>query len=311
MTDEIKVFAPASVTNVGCGFDILGFALDYPGDEVILRLKKKPGVVISKIINDGGKLPLDPEKNTAGMAVLSLSTHLKLKDGIELKIHKKMPQSSGLGSSAASAVAAVTALNEILGNPLKKTELIPFALEGEKISSGGKIHADNVAASLLGGFIIVRSLEPLDVIQIEYPRNLYCTVVHPHLELNTSEMRAMIGEVISLKSAVRQWGNIAGLVTGIIKSNYDLIRNSLQDVIIEPIRAKKIPGFYEAKQAALNEGALGSSISGSGPSIFALSTDKNTARNAAQKMKNVYKALYIDCDVYISRINEKGSIIVG
>ena len=311
MRNKIKVFAPASVTNVSCGFDIMGFALDWPGDELILSLKEKPGVVISKITNDGGKLPLDPQQNTAGFSLLSLANHLELEKGIEIEIHKKMPLGSGLGSSAASAVASVFALNEILGVPLSKEAILPFALEGEKIASGGKLHADNVAACLYGGFIIVRSLNPLEIFNIDYPANLHCTIIHPHIELRTAEMRRIIRDNVTLSDAVQQWGNIACLVAGLIKSDFSLIERSLQDVIIEPIRSKVIPGFDMVKQAAIDAGALGSSISGSGPSIFALSTAPEIAQKTADAMKAVFKDLNVKCDAYISMINRNGPKVIG
>jgi homoserine kinase len=310
MRKEIKVFAPASVTNVSCGFDIMGFALDWPGDELVLRVKKQPGIVISKITNDKGKLPLDPHQNTAGSSLISMMNELDVDYGIELEIHKKMPLGSGLGSSAASAVASVFALNEILGRPLNKEGVLPFALEGEKIASGGKVHADNVAACLYGGFIIVRSLNPLEIFNIDYPLNLHCTIIHPHIELHTAEMRRIIRENISLSDAVQQWGNIACLVAGLIKSDFALIERSLQDVIIEPIRSKVIPGFEEAKKAAISAGALGSSISGSGPSIFALSTAPEIARKTADAMSQVFNEMEVKHDIYISKINRNGPKII-
>jgi len=307
---EIKVFAPASVTNVGCGFDILGFAVEWPGDELILRLKKEPGIFIRKIYNDDGRIPLNPEENTAGRAVLSLYNYLKLDIGLELEIYKKMPLCSGLGSSAASAVAAVFALNELLDKPLNKNELLPFALEGEKISSGGNIHADNTAASLFGGFILVRSMQPLEIINLDYPENLYCVVIHPQIELPTSEMRRIIPTDIPLSLAVTQWGNIAGMVAGLMKNDLGLISRSMDDKIIEPVRSQKIPGFYAVKDAAMNAGALGSSISGSGPSVFALCDSKETSRSAGEKMKAVFASLKIESDIYVSKINKSGPVVL-
>lgn len=310
MRKEIKVFAPASVTNVSCGFDIMGFALDWPGDELVLKVKKRPGVTISKITNDEGKLPLDPYQNTAGFSLISMMNELELDHGIELEIYKKMPLGSGLGSSAASAVASVFALNEILGRPLSKEGLLPFALEGEKITSGGKVHADNVAACLYGGFIIVRSLNPLEIFNIDYPQNLHCTIIHPHIELRTAEMRRIIRDNVSLSDAVQQWGNIACLVAGLIKSDFSLIERSLQDVIIEPIRSKVIPGFEEVKRAAISAGALGSSISGSGPSIFALSTAQGIAQTTADAMSQIFNEMEVKHDIYISKINRNGPKII-
>ncbi len=308
---EIRVFAPASVTNVSCGFDIMGFALEWPGDEIVLRLKKEPNITIKKITNDQGKLPLDPYKNTAGRSLMALAEHLGFSDGIDMEIHKKMAMGSGLGSSAASAVASVYALNMLLDQPLDKKELLPFALEGEKLSSGGHVHADNVAASLFGGFIIVRSLEPIEIVNIDYPEDLHCAVIHPQIELKTAEMRRIIRQEITLGNAVQQWGNIAGLVAGLMKKDYGLISRSLQDVIIEPVRSKVIPGYDEVKKAAISAGALGSSISGSGPSIFALCKSKEIAYKAAQAMQNVYQKINIESDIYISKINKDGPRVIS
>jgi len=310
MKKEIRVFAPASVTNVSCGFDIMGFALNFPGDEVILKLKENGGVKITKITGADKKLSGDPLKNTAGAALLSMADHLKFKKGIDIIIHKKMAIGSGLGSSAASAVAAVFAFNELLGKPLSKTELLPFALEGEKLTSGGRPHADNVSASLLGGFILVRSIDPIDIIKIDIPDNIFCTVVYPHIELNTSDLRKLLKKQIFLSDAVQQWGNIAGLVAGLMKKDMKLISRSMKDVIIEPSRSLLIPGFYEIKKAAIDAGALGCSISGSGPSIFALSTSDKSANKIGMEMRKVLSSMNIESDLFISKINKKGPRIL-
>lgn len=310
MKKDIKVFAPASVTNVSCGFDIMGFAIDGPGDELKLKITKKPGIVISKITGDNGKLPKQVEKNTAGTSIASLVKYLGFSKGIEIEIHKKMSLASGLGSSAASAVASVFALNEILGKPLSKQELLPFALEGEKLTCGGAPHADNVSASLYGGFIIVRSLDPLDVINIDVPKDLFCTIVHPDIEIQTGDTRKILKKQILLSDAVQQWGNVASLVAGLLKKDYELIGRSLQDVIVEPIRSILIPGFNEIKKAALDTGALGCSISGSGPSIFAFSTSKKTAKNIGKEMQGVLSKLEIESDLYISKINKEGPRVI-
>jgi homoserine kinase len=310
MKKEITVFAPASVTNVSCGFDIMGFAIDGPGDELILRLSNKPGIVISKITGDHGRLPIQIEKNTAGTSILALAKHLKFNKGIDIEIHKKMSLASGLGSSAASAVASVYALNEILGKPLNKEDLLPFALEGEKLTCGGVPHADNVSASLYGGFIVVRSLNPLDVINIDVPENLFCTIVHPDIEIHTGDTRKILKKQILLSDAVQQWGNVASLVAGLLKKDFKLIGRSLQDVIVEPIRSILIPGFNDIKQAALEAGALGCSISGSGPSIFAFCESKKIAEGVGEKMQGVLNELGIDSDLYISKINKEGPRVI-
>ncbi|MHB1687186.1 MAG: homoserine kinase [Ignavibacteriaceae bacterium] len=308
---KIKVFAPASVTNVGSGFDVMGFAIEKPGDEVVLRIKDEPGITITKITGDGGKLSKDPLKNTAGLSLIALVEYLEFQKGIEIEVHKKMALGSGLGSSAASAVASVFALNELLGKPLTKKELVQFALEGEKLTCGGTPHADNVAACLMGGFVIVRSLSPIDVVNIDYPQNLNCTIVHPHLEIITANTRKILRKHILLSDAVKQWGNVAGLVAGLVSGNYELIGNSLQDFIVEPVRSILIPNFYEVKNAALNAGAVGCSISGSGPSIFAFSKSKSTAEKVGNAMKKILSDIGIGNDIYISKINKTGPKVIS
>jgi homoserine kinase len=303
----IKVFAPASVANVACGFDVLGFALEKPGDEIIVRPSDTKGFKITKIT--GGKLPLDPEKNTAGYAALKLLEFLGEQErGIEMEIHKKMPFGSGLGSSAASAAGAVFAINELLRKPLEKRDLLRFAVLGESIASGA-IHADNVAPSLLGGMILVRDSETLDVHRIHTPRGLYATVIYPKVEVLTKEARAMLKPEVPLKSMVKQSANLGALIIGMYNSDLGLISRSLQDIIIEPQRAQLIPHFYAVKDAALAEGVLGCSISGSGPSIFALSQNSLIAEKAGSAMLKVYEKHKIECELYISPINHEGTIL--
>ena len=309
MNKEIRVFASATVANVACGFDILGFAIDQPGDEVRMRLMSDPGVRIIGIKGDGGRLPLDPARNTVSVPVLALLKKLKSSQGFEIELHKNMPLGSGLGSSAASAVAGVFAANALLGNPLKRTELVEYALEGERIACGSA-HADNVAPALLGGFALVRSYHPLDVVQIPTPDNLHCTILHPQIEIRTEDARKILRKQIPFKDAVTQWGNIAGLIAGLMNSDYELIRRSLQDVIIEPVRAILIPGFQEIKQATIAAGALGCSISGSGPALFALSSSKETAEAVGRAMTSEMATLNIGSEVYISKINKIGPRIL-
>jgi len=309
MRESIKVFAPATVANVTCGFDVLGFAVDNPGDEVILRLKDKPGITISKITGDNGRLSTAPGKNTVGVSIQQFLKHLQIKKGIDIELTKKMPLGSGLGSSAASAVAGVFAVNQLLGSPMTQQELLPFAMEGERIACGSA-HADNVAPSLLGGFVLVRSYDPLDVIKIDIPAKLYCTIVHPHIEVQTRDARDILRKEIPLKDAIIQWGNVAGLITGLMKPDYDLIGRSMQDVIIEPVRSILIPGFAEVKKSALDAGALGCGISGSGPSIFALTREKGTADYVGDCMSRVFTSLNIGSEVYVSKINNSGPQIL-
>jgi homoserine kinase len=309
MNDQVHVYAPATVANVACGFDILGFAINDPGDEVILRKRKETGIAITKIIGDNGELPLDPKKNTAGVALQAFLNHINSDQGIEIELYKKMPLGSGLGSSAASAVASVFAANILFGNPLTRKELLPFALEGEKTACG-VAHADNAAPALLGGFVIIRSYHPLDVIKISFPGNLYCTIIHPGIEIRTEDARKILKKEILFKDAITQWGNIAGLIAGLMKPDYDLIRRSMQDVIIEPVRSILIPGFQEIKDAAIKAGALGCSISGSGPSIFALSTSKNIADTVGTAMHNVFNLLEVNSEIYVSQVNLNGPKII-
>ena len=309
MAESIRVFAPATVANVGCGFDILGFAVDHPGDEAILRKSNKSGLRIARIKGDNGRLSLNPKSNTVGVAIQKYMDHLGSNQGIEIYLHKKMPFESGLGSSAASAVAGVFAVNLLLGVPLDKKALLPFAMEAEKIACGSA-HADNVAPSLLGGFVLVRSYRPLDVVEIPTPEDLFCAIVHPQIEVKTKDARDILKKDIKLKDAVIQWGNVAGLITGLIQADYQLISRSMQDVIVEPIRSMLIPGYHQAKQAALEAGALGAGISGSGPSIFSLSEGKENAANVGKAFKAVYDALGIENQIFVSKINLNGPQIL-
>lgn len=308
MNAGIKVFAPASVANVAVGYDILGFALEAPGDEIIARFSNKPGLKITKITGANGKLPYELEKNTAGYAALKLLEYLgESGRGIEMEIHKKMPFGSGLGSSAASAVAGVMAINELLRCPLAKRELLPFAVLGEQIADGA-YHADNVAPALIGGITLVRSNEELDVHRLNVPRGTYATVVHPDVKILTKDARGILSDKVSLEQHIRQSGNLAGFIVGLYQSDFDLIGRSLQDLIIEPQRAKLIPHFQEVKEAVLHTGVLGCSISGAGPSIFALSSNSLIAENAGAAMKRVFNDHGIENQVYTCAINQKGAL---
>ncbi len=307
MNPGIKVFAPASVANVAAGFDILGFALERPGDEIIVRLSETPGFRITQITGAKGKLPMEPEKNTAGFAALKLLEYLgETGRGIEMEIHKKMPFGSGLGSSAASAAGAVVAVNELLGRPLEKRALLPFAVLGEQIADGA-YHADNVAPSLIGGMVLIRSNKDLDVHRLPVPKGLYAAVVHPQVEILTKDARNVLSETVSLQQCIEQNGNLGGLIVGLYNSDLELIGRSLNDVIIEPQRARLIPHFYEVKAAALDAGALGCSISGAGPSIFALCANSLVAETAGKAMSKVFTEAKIGNQVFISAINQEGA----
>lgn len=305
----VRVFAPATVANVACGFDSLGFALTEPGDRVEARLSDKPGAHITAITGDGGRLPLDAAKNTAGVAVIDLLRRLNDdRTGIELRIEKHMPLGSGLGSSAASAVAAVVAANELLGRPLTREALLPFVMHAEQVACGAA-HADNVAPALLGGFVLVRSYQPLDVIKLDYPDDLWAAVLHPHIELLTSDARNVLRKTIRLDDAITQWSNLAGLIAGLTTRNHDLIGRSLKDTLIEPVRSLLIPGFDAVKAAALERKALGCSISGSGPSIFALCRGEAQAREIGAAMRAAMDRFGLGSDLYHSPVNATGAVV--
>jgi homoserine kinase len=307
---EVKVFAPATVANVACGYDVLGFAIDAPGDEVIVRHSDKPGLRITKITGDGGKLPKTVEGNTAGVAALDLLRHLGMMDrGIEMEIHKKMPFGSGLGSSAASAVAGVYAVNKLIGEPLSKKQLLPFAMTGEA-SADGAYHADNVGPSLLGGIVFIRSNQELDIAQLPVPKKLWAAVVHPEIEILTKVAREILPKDIPIINATQQIGNLGGLICGIIQEDYGLISRSIHDVIAEPHRQKLIPEFYKAKRAALANGALGFSISGAGPSVFALCEGEEIARKVATAVSQVFTDINLENQAHVSKINEQGVHVI-
>ena len=309
MMRSVKAIAPATVANVSCGFDIFGFAVEAPADEVILTLKKEPGVVIKTITGDGGKLPMESDKNTSGVAVEAFLKEIDANAGVEIVLNKKLPLGSGMGSSAASSAAALVAINHLHDNPFSREQLLPFAMEAERVACGSA-HADNVAPSLMGGFVLIRGYDPLDVTKIPTPSNLYCTLVHPHLELKTSDSRRVLKSAIPLKDAITQWGNIAGLVVGLMKPDYGLIMRSLNDVVAEPIRSVLIPGFASIKAAAIRSGALGCGISGSGPTIFALSTEYSIANNVAQTIQQQFADMNLKSDVFVSKINDAGARVV-
>lgn len=308
--NSVKAFAPATVANVSCGFDIFGFAIQEPGDTVELYKRDEPGIVITDITGDEGRLPRQAEKNSVTVVMLALLKHLGITDlGCEVVLRKNMPLGSGMGSSAASAVAGVVAMNELLGNPLSRKELLPFAMEGERIASGSA-HADNVGPSLLGGFVVIRSYNPLDIFTIPVPDDLYCTLVHPDIEINTKDARFILRNEVSLKNTIAQMGNVAGLVAGLMKADYDLVSRSMVDVIIEPVRSILIPEFKEVKQAAISNGALGCSISGAGPSMFALSRGIENAKNAGKAMQERFASAGIESAVHVSGINQGGAVIL-
>ena len=310
MSKSIKVFAPATVANVVCGFDVLGFAVNEPGDVVEMRLTETPGVVITKITGDDGRLPLTAEKNTVSASVQYYLKYINRLDiGVEIELHKKMPIGSGLGSSSASTVAGLFAINNLMGNPLSAMELIPFAMRGEELACGYG-HADNVAPALLGGFVLIRSYEPLDVISLPTPLNMFAAIVYPEVDVPTKDARQMIKSKVLLKDAVTQWGNVAGLVSGLFMQDFELIGRSMKDVLIEPTRSILIPGFDDLRKLAMDHGAIGFGISGSGPSVFALTKDKETADKIVGEQQRYLNDLDINSKAFVSAVNAEGPRII-
>lgn len=299
---EVSVLCPGTVANLVCGFDILGLCLHAPSDRMQVKLLNERKIIIQS--TDGYELPSDPQMNTAGAPLVEMLKELEGDIGFEVVIHKQIKPGSGIGSSAASAAGAVVAANYLLGNRYDNTDLVRFALFGEKVASGVK-HADNIAPCIYGGITLIRSIFPLDIVSIPAPP-LFITLVHPQIEVKTADARQILRKEILLKDAIRQWGNIAGLVAGFMKKDYYLIGRSLEDVIIEPLRSILIPGFNEVKRGSKEAGALGGGISGSGPSIFMLSTNETVAMGVEGIMKETYTALGIDFKTYVTTINQEG-----
>ena len=310
----IKIKAPATVANMVCGFDILGFAVSSPYDEMEMRwMARAENEASITIINiDEYNLPTDPEKNVAGAALLAFLEEYEEKQNnskaskikFEVKINKLIKPGSGVGSSAASSAGAVVGANYLVGNIFSKDDLVRFAMNGEKLASGVK-HADNIAPCIFGGVTLVRSIFPLEIIALPSP-TLHVTIVHPQIEVRTSDARSILRQQVLLKDAIKQWGNIAGLVAGLMKSDYDLIGRSLEDVIIEPVRSILIPGFDALKLACKQAGALGGGISGSGPSIFMLSKTKEIAIAVEKEMKQLYDGIGLPHHTYVTSINQTG-----
>ncbi|WP_449440155.1 homoserine kinase [Pedobacter steynii] len=310
MRKSIKVFAPATVANVVCGYDVLGFAVNQPGDEVIMTLTEGKGITISKITGDDGKLPLNPAKNTVSASVQHYLNHIGKPDlGVEIELHKKMPIGSGLGSSSASTVAGLFAINTLMDNLLTNKELVPFAMKGEELACGYG-HADNVAPALMGGFVLIRSYQPLDIISLPFPEEMHAAIVYPEVDVPTKDARQMIRSKVLLKDAVTQWGNVAGLVSGLFMKDYDLIGRSMTDILVEPTRSILIPDFYKLRSIAMKNGAVGFGISGSGPSVFALTKDADTANKITEKLKQHLKSISINSLSFVSEVNKKGPIIL-
>ena len=310
---EVRVFAPATVANVAVGFDILGFAINRPGDEIVARRNPdRKGLVITAITGTGDKvLPTEVEKNTAGVAAQRLLEHLGKTDvGIELEVHKKMPFGSGLGSSAASATGAVVAVNELLGAPLSRESLLYFSVLGEVVADGS-FHADNVAPSLVGGITLIRSNESLDIHQLPVPENLQVAVVHPDIEILTRDARAVLSDQVPLKTAIHQMGSLASFITALHTNDLPLLGRSLHDYVVEPQRKQLIKGFDDVKAAAMSRGALGCSISGAGPSMFALCDSGYLAQAAGQAMQAAFAEHGVGSRLYVSPINQEGVAVLS
>ena len=303
MKNEIRIFSPATVANVACGFDVLGFCLDTIGDEMVIRKTKERGIRITRI--EGYNLPFEADMNVAGVSALAMYNALKPECGFEIEIYKKIKPGSGIGSSSASAAGSVFGMNELLGKPLDKTKLTYYAMKGEALASKCE-HADNLAPAIFGGFTLVKSASPLQILELPTPTDLYATLIHPQIEIKTSESRAILPKEIPLQSAITQWANVGSLVHALHISDYNLMKDALNDVVIEPHRKQLIPHFDEVKTEVINAGALGCAISGSGPSIFALSKSEVTAKEVQKAMHNVYSKTDIHFETYVSKINTEG-----
>ena len=307
---SVTAFAPATVSNVACGFDVLGFALDEPGDEVTAAFAPA-GVSIAAIEGDGGRLPREAARNTAGVAALALLTKVGDRRGVALTIRKGLPLSSGLGGSAASAAAAVVAVNRLIGANASEETLVQCALEGERLGAGSA-HADNIAPSICGGFVLVRRTSPCDIVRLPVPTGLTAVVVHPDLEIETARARAMLGDTVPLQDAVKQWANLGAFVHALHTGDFDLLSRSLEDTIAEPRRAPLVPGLALIKRAAAEAGALGSSLSGSGPSLFALCRGDEAAARVAEAMTAAVRThIGGEPQTYISRISGQGARILS
>ena len=304
--DQIKVFSPATVANVSCGYDAMGFALETLGDDMIFTKTNSKDVIISKI--EGANLPYEAHKNAAGVVAQMMLKDSNANFGLDIQIFKNFKPGSGLGSSAASASGTAFAVNHLLGNTYSNLELTKFAMHGEVVACGSAI-ADNVAAAIYGGFILVRSYAPLDIVSIPTPTNLVATVIHPQIEIKTEDARKVVPTQIELKTAITQWSNVGGLISGLYSNDFDLIGRSLVDLVAEPNRKKLIPLFDDVKQSAISAGALGAGISGSGPSIFALSKNIETAKKVEEAMDTVYKNSGIEYNTYVSHISKTGTRI--
>ncbi len=313
---SVRAFAPASVSNLACAFDIMGFAVEGLGDEVLARLLESPAgedseqVVVEGLTGDGDRLPREASRNTASVAAMAILVAMGSEKRVGLQIHKKMPLSSGLGSSAASAVAAVVAVDSLLDLGASPQQLLCAAMEGERVACGAA-HADNVAPSLFGGLVLIRQPDPPDVLPLPVPEGLSCALVRPHVEVSTGEARRLLGDSLPLATAVRQWGNVGALVASLYQGDLDLLSRSMVDAVAEPARASLVPGFRAAQESASAAGALGCSLSGSGPTIFALCASLPDAKGVAEAMSDALQQGEIPHDRQVSRVGAAGARILG
>ncbi len=310
MYNEVKVFVPASVSNVGCGFDTFGFAIEKLGDEITLRKTEGNDLIIKSISGDKGKLPKDIRLNTVGAPLITMMLENNISCGVELEINKYMPISSGLGSSAACAVASAVAGNYLFDLNLSENKLLEYALQGEKIASGG-LHADNVAPALFGGFILIRSYSPLDIIKLPTPENLYCVIIYTDIEISTKEARRVLPECVPLKDAIKHWGNSAALTAGLFMNDLNLIGRAVEDYIVEPARAFLIPNYAEIKNIAYKSGALACNISGSGPSIFAFAGSSEISGQISTNIKEFMKTQKYAYSIFVTKVNKQGALLIN
>jgi len=309
MEKSVKVFAPASIGNVIVGFDVLGLAVKQPGDEVIIQLNESKEVKITKIEGDEGRLPKDIDKNTAGIAVKALLRKLDIKQGFDIKLYKKLPLGSGLGSSAASAVAAVVGANTLLDDPFSKEELLPFLMEAEAVASGSA-HGDNIAPSLLGGLVMIQNNKPIKVKRLPFPKDIWIVLIKPNVEVLTKQARMLLKENIPLNNVVNQFSNLAGFVAALYENDLDLMRESLTDYVAEPVRAMLIPGYQAIKTAAQQMEALGCGISGSGPTMFAFTETEFSAQKLCERFQQEFNEINITCISYITQMSKEGATLV-
>ena len=304
----VRLFSPATISNLSCGFDVLGLCLETIGDYMEITKSKKKGIYITSII--GEKVPYDVKKNVAGVSSEALIDSLNPDFGFEIKIDKKIKPGSGIGSSAASSVGAVVGINHLLGNPFKPEELIPYALEGEKLACGSE-HADNVAPAILGGITLVRSTKPIDIIKLPIPKNLKAVIIHPKIEIKTADARKDLDKSVPLEKASQYWANLGAFVSSLYENNYELMKRSIVDNIIEPKRSQLIPMFDSLKQIANDNDSIGCGISGSGPSVFSLANGLKTAKIINNSFKKIYEETGIPFKTYVSDINKSGVKILS